>query len=159
MSLIRYCGIEGGNFGDDINLQLWDKLFPDLRILTGRILFYGVGTLLDGRHDQTRKKVVLGTGIGEAGTALNDPNWDFRWVRGPMTAKEFGLPAERAIGDSAILWPGLTPGHDTQGPVGLVPHYATCDSFDWQTVGARAGMVTINPVSYTHLTLPTIYSV
>ena len=45
MGLIKYCRIAGGNFGDDINLQLWKRLFPNLEELTGRVFFYGVGTL------------------------------------------------------------------------------------------------------------------
>ena len=145
MNLIKYCGIDGGNFGDDINLQLWDRLFPNLSSLKGKVLFYGVGTLLDGRHDQSMKKVVLGAGIGESHAARPDPNWDFRWVRGPMTASEFGLEAHQAIGDPAILWPELTSGHDQSGFIGFVPHYATWDSFDWVSVANAAGMQAINP--------------
>jgi|SRR5450830_527576 len=153
MKLIKYCGIQGGNFGDDINLQLWDRLFPNLSNLKGKVLFYGVGTLLDGRHDQSIKKVVLGTGIGEAHAALADANWDFRWVRGPKTASEFGLSTAHALGDSAILWPELTTGHDVQGPIGLIPHYATWDSYDWVTVARQAGMVAINPRQAPHVVL------
>lgn len=145
MALIQYCCIEGGNFGDDINLQLWSRLFPDLSNLTGRVLFYGVGTLLDGRHDATVKKVVLGTGLGGSLAGPPDSNWDFRWVRGPRTAKEFGIPGELALGDSAILWPGLLPGHDVAGLTGLIPHHATWDSFDWASVATKAGMLAISP--------------
>lgn len=145
MKLIKYCEIEGGNFGDDINLQLWGRLFPNLVELTDKVLLYGVGTLLDGRHDQSVRKVVLGSGIGEFRAATIDSNWDFRWVRGPMTATEFGLPAESGIGDAAILWPELIPGHDINGPVGLIPHYATWDTFDWNGVAVNSGMKVINP--------------
>ncbi len=145
MKLINYHCIDGGNFGDDINLQLWERLFPNLADLNGKVLFYGVGTLLDGRHDQSIKKVVLGTGIGEAHAALADANWDFRWVRGPKTASEFGLSNDHALGDSAILWPELTTGHDILGPIGLIPHCTTWDSYDWIKVASNAGMVAINP--------------
>ena len=145
MKLLKYCEIEGGNFGDDINLQLWGRLFPNLAELSDKVLLYGVGTLLDGQHDPSMRKVVLGSGIGELHAALSDSNWDFRWVRGPMTASEFGLPADSAIGDAAILWPELVPGHDPNGPVGLIPHYATWDTFDWERVATHAGMRVINP--------------
>ncbi len=150
MKLINYCGIEGGNFGDDINLQLWHRLFPNLADLKGKVQLFGIGTLLDGPHDPAVKKVVLGTGIGEADVACLDASWDFRWVRGPKTASEFGLPKEQALGDAAILWPGLTPGHDPQGPVGLIPHYATWDSYDWEQVARDAGMLAINPRQAPH---------
>jgi len=145
MELINYCHIEGGNFGDDINLLLWTNLFPDIATLTGRILFYGVGTLLDGNQNAHIKKVVLGSGLGEAQGARAGRNWDFRWVRGPNTAGRFGISKELGLGDPAILWPGLHRGHDDQGPVGLIPHYATWDSFDWSLVGEKAGITVINP--------------
>ena len=108
---IKYCPIEGGNFGDTLNTMVWDRLFPDLTLHKEDMLVYGIGTLLDGRHDQSRKKIVLGSGIGEAHAAMPDPNWDFRWVRGPLSAQEFGLSHELALGDPAVLWPALQAGH------------------------------------------------
>ncbi|MBI2751562.1 MAG: hypothetical protein HYX43_20070 [Burkholderiales bacterium] len=127
--------------------MVWDRLLPDLTRLKEEIRVYGIGTLLDGRHDRSRKKIVLGSGIGEADTAMPDPNWDFRWVRGPLSAHEFGLPSELALGDPAVLWPALQAGCGgcTDGPIGLIPHYRTWDSFDWVQVAADAGMVAINP--------------
>ncbi|MFZ1607041.1 MAG: polysaccharide pyruvyl transferase family protein [Rhodoferax sp.] len=144
---IKYCPIEGGNFGDTLNTMVWDRLFPDLTLHKEDMLVYGIGTLLDGRHDQSRKKIVLGSGIGEAHAAMPDPNWDFRWVRGPLSAQEFGLPSELALGDPAVLWPALQAGHGgtPDGPIGLIPHYRTWDSFDWVQVANDASMVVINP--------------
>jgi hypothetical protein len=144
---IKYCPIEGGNFGDTLNTMVWDRLFPDLTQLKEGILVYGIGTLLDGRHDRSLKKIVLGSGLGEAHAALPDPNWDFRWVRGPLSAHEFGLSSELALGDPALLWPELQQGcgGTGNGPIGLIPHYRTWDSFDWVQVAADAGMVAINP--------------
>jgi succinoglycan biosynthesis protein ExoV len=143
--VVRYCKIAGGNFGDDLNALIWPRLFPDLEKLNGQVLFYGIGTLLDGRHDKTVRKVVLGTGIGEAHAARVDSNWDFRWVRGPQSAREFNLSSELALGDSALLWPELQTQAAGQGPIGLIPHYATWDSYDWTRVASNAGMLAINP--------------
>jgi hypothetical protein len=145
MELINYCHIEGGNFGDDLNANLWRRLFPDIASLSGRFLIYGVGTLLDGNPFQHVKKIVLGSGLGEASGACADPNWDFRWVRGPKTAGQFGISQSLGLGDPGILWPGLRYGCDHGGPVGIIPHYATWDSFDWTVVAAHAGMIAINP--------------
>jgi succinoglycan biosynthesis protein ExoV len=144
---IKYCPIEGGNFGDTLNTMVWDRLFPDLTQRKEGILVYGIGTLLDGRHDKSLKKIVLGSGLGEANAALQDPNWDFRWVRGPLSAHGFGLSADLALGDPAVLWPELQSGcgGTPNGPIGLIPHYRTWDSFDWVTVATNAGMVAINP--------------
>jgi Polysaccharide pyruvyl transferase len=145
--ILKYCPVSGGNFGDDLNTLMWEELFPDITKLQDEMVFYGIGTLLDGRHDQSVKKIVLGTGIGEANAALPDPNWEFRWVRGPLSAREFGLPRELALGDPALLWPELQPRSTDEktGPVGLIPHYRTWDSFDWARVAENAGMLAINP--------------
>ncbi|MFO1264690.1 MAG: hypothetical protein U1E84_15365 [Rhodoferax sp.] len=144
---LKYCPIEGGNFGDTLNTMVWRTLFPNLSALRPDVLVYGIGTLLDGRHDRTRKKVVLGSGLGEAQAALPDPNWEFRWVRGPLSAQEFGISQELALGDPAVLLPELQAGlgGTPNGPIGLIPHYRTWDSFDWQRVAHDAGMVAINP--------------
>lgn len=144
---INYCKIAGGNFGDDLNLLLWPRLFPGLQAMTSELSFYGIGTLLDGQHAPARRKVVLGAGLGEQGAARPNASWEFYWVRGPLTAREFGLPASLGIGDPALLWPGLEPAGQayTGGPVGLIPHYQTWDSFDWPEVARQAGMVAINP--------------
>ena len=112
MKRLKYCAIEGGNFGDDINLQLWGRLFPNLAELSDKVLLYGVGTLLDGRHDPSLRKVVLGSGIGETRAALADNNWDFRWVRGPMTASEFGTAPLATRRFSGPSWSRDTTGKD-----------------------------------------------
>jgi succinoglycan biosynthesis protein ExoV len=144
---IKYCPIEGGNFGDDLNTLLWPRLFPDFHRLTAEFTVFGIGTLLDGHHDAAAKKIVLGSGLGEHACAERDATWEFRWVRGPLTAQAFGISQERALGDSALLWPDLQKRrvHSRPGPVGLIPHYRTWDSFDWNKVGAMADMVVINP--------------
>lgn len=144
---IKYCPIDGGNFGDDLNTLLWARLFPDLSRLKEKVLVFGIGTLLDGRHDPRVTKIVLGSGLGTEAAASPDHSWEFRWVRGPLTAQAFGLSSERALGDAALLWPELQPRRDAQlpGPIGLIPHFRTWDSFDWHQVAADAGMVAINP--------------
>jgi len=145
MELLNYCKVAGGNFGDDLNLRLWDALFSNFAALKGEVLFYGIGTLLGARHDPTQRKVVLGSGAFGPTATPDNSRWDFRWVRGPNTAKLFGLSDSLALGDPAILWPELHPGHDIGGPVGLIPHCATWDSFDWSNIAVNAGMIAINP--------------
>ncbi len=148
---IHYCPIDGGNFGDDLNHLLWPRIFPDLHHLSAKAMVFGIGTLLDGNLRRPERKIVLGSGLGEESCAQRDQNWEFRWVRGPLTARAFGLPIERGLGDSALLWPELQPRRSQSssrahtGPVGLVPHYRTWDSFDWNQVGGLADMVVINP--------------
>lgn len=144
---IKYCPIDGGNFGDDLNTLLWPRIFPDLHRLNSEVNVFGIGTLLDGHHAPAAKNVVLGSGLGEHSCARKDKTWEFRWVRGPLTANAFGISTDQALGDAALLWPELLQGRvqNPSGPVGLIPHYRTWDSFDWDHVGALANMVVINP--------------
>ncbi len=152
MSFRKYCVVTGGNFGDDLNALLWDTLFPDLETLSERIWFYGIGTLLGGQHNSGgRVRVVMGSGVGGACRAQPGGGWDFRWVRGPLTAAEFKISAERALGDGAILWPELYRGEPSKsGPVGIIPHHGTWQSFDWRLVADQLAshgldVVLINP--------------
>jgi hypothetical protein len=145
MTIIRHLQTPGGNFGDDLNLLLWDRLFPDLARLDGQIRLYGVGSLLGGKQDSGVRRVVLGAGLGHPHAAKPDRNWDFRWVRGPFTARAFGLPPALALGDSTTLLPELHPGHESGSSVGFIPHCATWDSFDWDRVASCCGMLAINP--------------
>ena len=42
-----YWESQHGNFGDDLNLWLWDFLLPGLRDVHPEILLVGVGTVLN----------------------------------------------------------------------------------------------------------------
>ena len=46
--LLRYARMAQGNFGDDVNVELWPELFPDLAGRHPDAHLYGVGTLLGG---------------------------------------------------------------------------------------------------------------
>jgi len=62
---------DGGNFGDELNVWLWDKLLPAVVDVqepykgTGvRSLFVGIGTILADHLSDTRLKVIFGSGAG-----------------------------------------------------------------------------------------------
>ena len=59
---IDYCRIEGGNFGDDLNLTLWQQLFPDIDHLNPDVVVAGIGTILSRKPSANIKKVILGAG-------------------------------------------------------------------------------------------------
>jgi hypothetical protein len=144
---LHYRAIPGGNFGDDLNLLVWPEIFPDLNEHHAGATLYGIGTILGGEHDPSALKVVLGSGLGYRSTPKLDDTWDVRWVRGPYSAQLLGLSPDKALGDGALLWSGLattaTPSPDSV--VGLVPHHATWESFDWPAVAAQAGMRAVDP--------------
>ena len=72
-----------GNFGDDLNLWLWDFLLPGFREVHPEILLVGVGTVLNQvLLPGGVKKLVVGSGFGYgAAPALSDPGeWDVRSI-------------------------------------------------------------------------------
>ncbi len=144
---LQYCHLPAGNFGDDLNPLLWRETFGPMVRAPQSVELWGVGTLLRDMPFSARPKVVLGTGGVLDAPKLRGPLWDFRWVRGPLTAMRLGLPQDKGLGDPAILWSGLqdATGPEAGGPVGLVPHWRTTMDFDWVTLARRAGLQLIDP--------------
>jgi hypothetical protein len=60
---LRYARMARGNFGDDLNVDLWPELFPDFAEEHADAHLYGVGTLLGGSRPDGMK-YVLGSGCG-----------------------------------------------------------------------------------------------
>ena len=141
---LKYCKLPNGNFGDDLNVELWPALFPDLEQKHPELWLYGIGTILGGtRPDET--KIVLGSGTGYRGDPKLDDSWRVYWVRGPGTAKKCGLDPALGLGDGAVLWPPLqrTPS-PVAGRIGLIPHHKSYDSWDWDALARAAGLYPID---------------
>lgn len=139
-----------GNFGDDLNLWLWDFLLPGFREVHDEVLLVGVGTVLN-RELLPRKmrKLVVGSGYGY-GTPpdFSDPaEWDIRSVRGPLTADRLGLEGTRGIVDPAVMvadmpeFRGLPKVH---GAI-FVPHWESTIGSIWPAVCRAAGLVHVDP--------------
>ncbi len=142
---LRFCQIPGGNFGDDLNLQLWPELFPDIAAHHPDVHVYGIGTILGGPQP-AGTKVVLGSGSGYRRDAALGGEWRVYWVRGPGTARRCGVDPALALGDGAVLWSGLRRARaPVAGRIGLIPHHKSCDSFDWNLVAQPAGLTLIDP--------------
>jgi len=98
------------NFGDELNGALWPLLlgrsfFDD----DDEVAFFGIGSLLGWPKsgDSTRRhRVVFGTGAAFASAATREPrdeSWRVYCVRGPLTARAYGLDPALAVTDPAIL--------------------------------------------------------
>jgi succinoglycan biosynthesis protein ExoV len=109
------------NFGDELNLLLWDHLLPQLS-KAGPGLFFGVGTVLTEPLPIERPIIVFGSGAGYGPVpALNGV--ELRFVRGPRTAALTGAPW---ITDPAILIRHIVKRASTPYiKVGFVPHWQT----------------------------------
>ncbi|NOT87937.1 MAG: polysaccharide pyruvyl transferase family protein [Lysobacter sp.] len=142
---LRYARMAQGNFGDDLNVDLWPELFPDLAAHHPEAHLYGVGTLLGGSRPDG-PKVVLGSGSGYRGAPALDDDWRVYWVRGPRTAQRCGLDPALGLGDGAVLWSGLRRAHaPVPGRIGLVPHHKSYDGADWDAIARNAGLFPIDP--------------
>jgi succinoglycan biosynthesis protein ExoV len=149
----------GGNFGDDLNPWLWNRLFPGL--FSGELyhdprqrtpfaddepLFVGIGTLLNSRIPARNPKIVFGSGVGYGDAPPLDATWRIRFVRGPLTAEVLKLPASMAIADPALLAADrFTPDVPRVRDIAYMPHCASIRSGEWDAVCAEAGVRLIDP--------------
>ena len=139
-----------GNFGDDLNLWLWDALLPGLREVRDATLLVGVGTVLNptllpsGVH-----KLVIGSGYGYGSPPdISDRReWDVRCFRGPKTAERLGLPPEMGIVDPAVMisdmeeFRNLPKVHKKT----FVPHWESAEFGIWKSVCEPAGLTYLDP--------------
>lgn len=145
-----YWESQHGNFGDDLNLWLWDYLLPGFRDLHPETLLVGVGTVLNTDLLPTEgRKLVIGSGCGY-GTLpdMSDATkWDVRCVRGPLTAERVGLSANLGIVDPAVMvadmpeFRGLPKLYNKS----FVPHWETALGGVWSAVSKTVGLNYIDP--------------
>ncbi|NVD42962.1 polysaccharide pyruvyl transferase family protein [Ensifer sp. HO-A22] len=139
-----------GNFGDDLNLWLWDFLLPGFRDSHDDILLVGVGTVLNrALLPDGMRKLVLGSGFGY-GTLpdmRDKAEWDVRCVRGPLTAEKVGIAPERGIIDPAVMvaempeFRNLPKIHKRS----FVPHWESAIAGMWPTTCGTVGLHYIDP--------------
>lgn len=112
---MKLCYHKGNNFGDALNPLIFKKLLPDFFNDETDEVFLGIGSILGLQKPQkeTEKCIVFSSGFGsnDASTYGSLPakeqlkKYDFRCVRGPLTANLLGLPRVKSICDGAILIP------------------------------------------------------
>lgn len=139
-----------GNFGDDLNLWLWDFLLPGFRNVHPEVLLVGVGTVLNqALLPSDVKKLVIGSGFGYGSLPdfSNAAEWDIRAVRGPLTAEKLGLPRELGIIDPAVMvaeMPEFRNLPKTGGAI-FVPHWESTVGGIWPLVCQAAGLGYVDP--------------
>ncbi|MBB2971359.1 polysaccharide pyruvyl transferase family protein [Mesorhizobium sp. RMAD-H1] len=139
-----------GNFGDDLNLWLWDFLLPGFRDGNDDVLLVGAGTVLNATLlPKNIRKLVIGSGYGY-GTVpqISDRSeWDIHAVRGPRTAAKLGLDARLGIIDPAVMvtdmpeFRSLPKKHKTI----FVPHWESAIGGIWDSVCKTVGLTYIDP--------------
>lgn len=139
-----------GNFGDDLNLWLWDFLLPGLREVHEETLLVGVGTVLNPVLLPTGiRKLVIGSGYGYgAPPDISDSReWDVRCVRGQKTAERVGLPAEKGIVDPAVMVAEMPEFQNLpkRYKKTFIPHWESAEFGMWQAVCEPAGLTYLDP--------------
>ena len=140
-----------GNFGDDINGWLWERLMPGIWDDDERHSFSGIGTILGPEMQLDRKWTIFGSGAGygEVPAGVGGKNWDIVCVRGPLTATILNLPRELAVSDGALLIRALeefqpVPEAERKGIV-FMPHHQALSAGDWKQACDLAGIEFISP--------------
>lgn len=139
-----------GNFGDDLNPWLWDRILPGLMGTRDDIVLVGMGTILENwfakRLAPDKRKLVLGSGGGMTLPVLaTDDTWTFYGVRGPLTARYLGLEPDRALTDPAMCIGRWIEAPTQRRGVGFMPHHHSLARWDWPAVCAQAGLVYLDP--------------
>lgn len=144
-----YWESQHGNFGDDLNLWLWDFLLPGFRDVHPDILLVGVGTVLNQvLLPEGGRKLVLGSGFGYGALPdMSGTTWDIRCVRGPRTAQKIGIQENLGIIDPAVMvaempeFRHLPKAHRKS----FVPHWESAIAGLWPEVCATVGVNYIDP--------------
>lgn len=145
-----YWQSEHGNFGDDLNLWLWDFLLPGFRDRDPDVLLVGVGTVLNRvLLPAGGKKLVVGSGFGygELPDFSDRSEWDIRCVRGPLTAGKLGLDPTLGIVDPAVMVADMPEfqGLPKTGRTIFVPHWESTVGGIWQEVCRSAAVGYVDP--------------
>jgi succinoglycan biosynthesis protein ExoV len=142
------------NFGDELNAWLWPRLIPEILDEDERAIFVGIGSLLNSNLPAAPFKVVFGAGVAlnrrgvEYGKRLPviDERWRVYGVRGPLSAKALGLPADRAITDGAALLRVIDLPHEPKvHRASFIPHCVSKRQWPWREICRQAGVHFIDP--------------
>jgi succinoglycan biosynthesis protein ExoV len=139
-----------GNFGDDLNLWLWDFLLPGLRDVHEETLLVGVGTVLNTLIlPLGGRKLVIGSGFGYGSLPdMGDKNeWDVRCVRGPLTAEKVGLAQDMGIVDPAVMVTEMPEFKNLRktGRRTFVPHWESAAAGLWPEICKTVGLSYLDP--------------
>nr|WP_315190045.1 polysaccharide pyruvyl transferase family protein [uncultured Albidiferax sp.] len=148
MKVFAVDGVKG-NFGDELNNWMWNRLAPELFTKDDDSLLVGIGTILDEKLPAAQKKIVFGSGAGYGRLPTNtslEAGWAIYGVRGKLTAKVLNLPPSAAATDPAILLATLD---DLRAPKNggtiFIPHWKTTRFGRWADVCKASNIKLVDP--------------
>jgi succinoglycan biosynthesis protein ExoV len=136
------------NFGDELNIWLLPKIFPEMFDDDESALFLGIGSILFDDHPKDRLKIVFGSGYGGyTPPPAFDDNWKIYCVRGPRTAKACNLSTDYIAADTAILIARHRAKTARSSGYSFMPHWESAERGNWALACARSGIRFIDPRS------------
>jgi succinoglycan biosynthesis protein ExoV len=136
-----------GNFGDDLNPWLWERLLPNVFDQNDTTIFVGIGTLLNERLPKTTK-IIFGSGVGYGEIPTVDQNWKTYFVRGPLSARALGFEESIGLTDPAILVRQFfNLNQDKEFKWSYMPHYheAVFNEATWKQICESLAIHYISP--------------
>ncbi len=132
-----------GNFGDDLNPWLWERLLPGFFDDDENELFVGIGTLINHRLPTPPIKHIFGSGAGYGTPPAVDGRFKFHAVRGYHTARLLNIDEGVVITDAAILLRTVfkAPSSTSSKPsVGFIPHCQSSRYYPWERLCTDLGL-------------------
>lgn len=146
------------NFGDELNVWMWDRLFGSSLERRPDAYLSGIGTILSDKMPLGKEWFVFGSGVGYRPKPqdFGGPKWTVLAVRGPLTAEILDIDRKLAVTDSAILLAALEecapiPDSERSG-IAFMPHLtvnrfgvyrAACRELGIDYIDPHAGSVEI----------------
>lgn len=149
-----------GNFGDDLNPWLWNKIWGNVDDKLENTYFLGIGSILFNKNSklpliQDQRKIVFGTGIRpelDHSKFKIDDSWKIYFLRGPLSARSLNNKYP-FITDSAYAirqtdtFKNLLNGGRKKYKVSLMPYFRSVDFVDWEKICLDLGINYISPYS------------
>lgn len=146
MKLIYYSS-EKGNVGDELNVWLWNRIFPGhFENDNDKTAFLGIGSILlensvfIDEASAYKKKIICGTGVRSISERLNlDNSWHISFLRGPYSSLKLTHSLDNYISDSAYFvvltdefkkYKNLPKKHK----VSVIPYFQSMDKLNWEKV-------------------------
>lgn len=152
---LLYC--VNNNFGDELNPLIFNKLLPGFFDDDNKDVFLGIGSIIGFMKPETytNRMTVFSSGLGYGAPPSRQllNKYDFRCVRGPLTAEKLGLSPKYGICDGAILLPEVIPNLLINKPekkykFAYMPHELCLKRFsNWEEILNSVGIHLINPHS------------
>ncbi|WP_417289531.1 hypothetical protein [Corallibacter sp.] len=116
------------NFGDELNVPIWNHFFSNYLSSDSNIVFLGIGTVLrviKKKYSNSEKVIVFGSGSHSSNIDLPS-NVEIKFVRGPLSAQALTNKKVPYITDPAIIIPLVFPckGKTKKHKFSYMPHYS-----------------------------------